>query len=84
MADLSISGHKLQDALWNIEYRNRKRSPMLEADGSVSSTPVLGSVNEAPTCLKGSDCLWNHVVLESGEPCNKCRFFNPGEYYRKA
>ena len=84
MPDIPISGHKLFDALWNVEYRVQKETPKLEPDGTVSTTPILSVVAEARSCKGPADCLWSHVVQAGGEPCNRCRNLVLGDYYRKA
>ena len=83
MADIPITGHKLYDTLWNIEIRNRQLTPKLEIDGLINIATNLNPVDESPSCSFSDDCLWNHVLLNGGEPCRKCRNFTPGSYYRK-
>ena len=80
---VKLVGHKLLDAIIQKQYevRGRKISNLTANDYEVDETVI--PVPESPTCSKPGDCFWNHVVINAGDPCSRCRNFTPGDFYRK-
>jgi len=82
MPDLKVYNHTLADALFNQEYKVRKQTPKLEADGSISTSPDLSVFAGARSCPDSGSCVFGHIVQPGGEPCDRCRRLVLGDYYR--
>lgn len=81
MPDVPVLGHKLFDALWNREHLVQKLTPKLEADGTITTKPILSMTPEARSCPNSGSCQFGHVVAAGGEPCNRCRRLIQGDYH---